>query len=92
MVPPPLVSLGAAAPNGIIAGTAVTCITGGIINADVSVSPGNTVTGFGPCVVWSAVGTATRRTCLGLVGRVQLLSPAVAESHDVGIGSGLLYD
>ena len=45
------VNLAAAAPNGIMAGTAVTCITGGTINADVSVSPGNTVTGFGPCVI-----------------------------------------
>jgi hypothetical protein len=43
--------LGAAAPNGIMAGQAVTCVTGGIINADVSISPGNTITGFGPCVI-----------------------------------------
>ena len=49
--PPSIVNLGAAAPNGIMAGTAVTCITGGIINADVSISPGNTITGFGPCVI-----------------------------------------
>ena len=49
--PAPIVNLGAAAPNGIMAGQSVTCITGGIINADVSVSPGNTVTGFGPCVI-----------------------------------------
>jgi hypothetical protein len=47
----PVVQLNSAAPNGIMAGTAVTCITGGIINADVAVSPGNTVTGFGPCVI-----------------------------------------
>jgi hypothetical protein len=47
----PIVQLNNAAPNGIMAGTAVTCITGGIINADVSISPGNTVTGFGPCVI-----------------------------------------
>lgn len=50
-VVPPIVNLGAAAPNGIMAGTAVTCVNGGIINADVSVSPGNTVNGFGPCVI-----------------------------------------
>ena len=50
-VPAPVVNLGSAAPNGIMAGTAVTCITGGVINADVSISPGNTVTGFGPCVI-----------------------------------------
>jgi hypothetical protein len=48
--PAPIVNLGAAAPNGIMAGTAVTCITGGIVNADISISPGNTLTGFGPCV------------------------------------------
>ncbi|MDQ2668766.1 MAG: ice-binding family protein, partial [Gemmatimonadota bacterium] len=53
-VPPPspsLINLGAAAPNGIMAGTAVTCVAGGTINADVSISPGNTITGFGPCVI-----------------------------------------
>jgi hypothetical protein len=51
IIVPPLVPLGNAAPNGIMAGTAVTCITGGIINADVSIHPGNTITGFGPCVI-----------------------------------------
>ncbi len=51
VVPPPLINLGTAAPNGIMAGTAVTCISGGIINADVAISPGNTITGFGPCVI-----------------------------------------
>jgi Ice-binding-like len=49
--PPSLVNLGTAAPNGIMAGQSVTCITGGTINADVSISPGNTLTGFGPCVI-----------------------------------------
>jgi hypothetical protein len=49
--PPSIVNLGTAAPNGIMAGTAVTCVSGGIINANVSISPGNTVTGFGPCVI-----------------------------------------
>ena len=49
--PPPLINLGTAAPNGIMAGTAVTCINGGVINADVSISPGNTLNGFGPCVI-----------------------------------------
>jgi Ice-binding-like len=52
VVPPPGgAALGTAAPNGIMAGTAVTCVTNGTINADVSVSPGNTLTGFGPCVI-----------------------------------------
>jgi hypothetical protein len=49
--PASVVNLGAAAPNGIMAGTAVTCVIGGLISANVSVSPGNTVTGFGPCVI-----------------------------------------
>ena len=51
IAPTPIVNLGAAAPNGIMAGTAVTCVALGIINADVSISPGNTITGFGPCVI-----------------------------------------
>ena len=49
--PTPIVNLGAAALNGIMAGTAVTCITGGTISANVSISPGNTITGFGPCAI-----------------------------------------
>ncbi len=49
--PPPLIGFGTAAPNGIMAGTAVTCVTGGIINADVSISPGGALSGFGPCVI-----------------------------------------
>jgi hypothetical protein len=49
--PAPIVNLGAAAPNGIIAGTAVTCITGGFVFADVSISPGSSLSGFGPCVI-----------------------------------------
>ena len=48
---PPIVELGGAAANGIMAGTAVSCVTGGIINANVSISPGNTINGFGPCVI-----------------------------------------
>jgi hypothetical protein len=49
--PAPFVSLGAAGPNGIMAGTAFTCVIGGVINADISISPGSTVTGFPPCVI-----------------------------------------
>jgi len=51
VIVPPLVPLGNAAPNGIMAGLSVTCITGGIINADVSISPGSTVTGYPPCTI-----------------------------------------
>ena len=49
--PTPIVNLGAAAPNGIMAGTAFTCVIGGLINADIAISPGSTVTGFPPCVI-----------------------------------------
>jgi hypothetical protein len=48
--PAPIVNLGAAAPFGILAGTTVTCITGGVVNADIGISPGTALTGFGPCV------------------------------------------
>lgn len=46
----PFVPLGNAQTHGILAGTQITCITNGLISADVGVSPGNTLTGFGPCV------------------------------------------
>lgn len=45
----PIVSLGNAAPNGIMAGTAVSCAGPATIAADVSISPGSTISG--PCVV-----------------------------------------
>ena len=48
--PAPFVPLGAAQSHGILAGTQITCITNGLISADVGVSPGSTLTGFGPCV------------------------------------------
>jgi hypothetical protein len=46
-----LINLGAAALNGIMAGTAVTCVSLGTIFADIAISPGLTNTGFPPCVV-----------------------------------------
>lgn len=46
----PFVPLGNAESHGILAGTQITCVTNGLISADVGVSPGNTLTGFGPCV------------------------------------------
>jgi hypothetical protein len=44
-----------------MAGTAVTCVTGGAVGGDLSISPGSTVTGFPPCVVSGAqhLGDAT---------------------------------
>lgn len=46
---PPVIPLGAAQSHGVLAGTAITCINSGLISADIGVSPGNTLTGFGPC-------------------------------------------
>lgn len=48
--PPALPILGTASTYGILAGTTVTCITGGVINADIGISPGSALVGFGPCV------------------------------------------
>ena len=50
--------LGSAATYGILAGSTVTCVTGGTINADVGVSPGSTTTGFPPCVITGATHLA----------------------------------
>ncbi len=47
--PVPIVNLGNAAPFGILAGTTVTCITGGTVNAQIGIYPGTALTGFGPC-------------------------------------------
>ncbi len=50
--PPPagLVNLGTAGPYAILAGSTVTCVTGAIVNGSIGISPGNALTGFGPCV------------------------------------------
>ena len=65
--PAPIVNLGAAAANGIMAGTAFTCVSGGTINADIAISPGNTVTGFPPCVI-----TGTQHLNDGLAIQAQI--------------------
>ncbi|TVP77736.1 MAG: DUF3494 domain-containing protein [Gemmatimonadales bacterium] len=53
--PPPSTGIfGSAAPNGIMAGTEVTCVSLGLIDADVSIHPGNTVTGYPPCTITGA--------------------------------------
>jgi hypothetical protein len=56
-VPNPI--LGTAATYGILAGSTVTCVTGGTINADVGVSPGSTTTGFPPCIITGSTQLAT---------------------------------
>ncbi len=65
--PPPGPSLGTAATYGILAGSTVTCVTGGTINADVGVSPGSTTTGFPPCVI-----TGTRNLANPAAAQAQL--------------------
>jgi len=47
----PILNIGAAAGFGVLAGTTVTCVTGGVVNADVGVSAGTAITGFGPCIL-----------------------------------------
>ena len=64
-VPNPV--LGTAATYGILAGTTVTCVTGGTINADVGVSPGSTTTGFPPCVI-----TGTRNLANAAAAQAQV--------------------
>lgn len=54
----PLVPFGNAASRGILAGSSVSCVTLGIINADVSVHPGNASTGFPPCTITGQRNTA----------------------------------
>ena len=50
--PAPFVDLGAATSMGILAGSTITCVTGGTINADIGLSPGGAVVlGTPPCVV-----------------------------------------
>ncbi len=49
--PAPIVNLGTASTYGILAGSTVTCITGGTVNADIGISPGTALTGFPPCTL-----------------------------------------
>jgi hypothetical protein len=58
-VVPPFVPLGGAEFTGILAGTQVTCITGGFIDADIGIFPGSTLTGFGPCTFSGTTELAT---------------------------------
>lgn len=57
-------TLGTAQTYGILAGTTVTCVTGGTINASVGVSAGSTLTGFPPCTISgdTNLGNATAAT------------------------------
>ncbi len=48
---PPVIPLGLVAPYGIMAGLSFTCVNLGLIQSDIAISPGSTVTGFPPCVI-----------------------------------------
>jgi hypothetical protein len=67
--PPPDGFFGAAAPNGIMAGTEVTCVTNGVINADVSVHPGTAISGYPPCVI---TGTRNLGNAVALQAQIDL--------------------
>lgn len=49
--PAPLINLGAAATHGILAGSTITCVALGTVEADASVFPGSAFTGFPPCTI-----------------------------------------
>ena len=52
VIPTPAAPLASASPFGILAGSTITCVTGGTINADIGLSPGSAVVlGTPPCVV-----------------------------------------
>jgi hypothetical protein len=47
----PVIPMGLVEPYGIMAGLSFTCINNGLIQSDIAISPGSTVTGFPPCVI-----------------------------------------
>lgn len=65
--PPPVIPMGQADLYGILAGTTFTCITGGLIKADVGVWPGSANTGFPPCAITGTqhLGDAVAQTGQG---------------------------
>jgi hypothetical protein len=64
---PLLIDLKTAAPNGIMAGTAVTCVSLGTIFADISISPGGALSGFPPCIA-----TGTKNLANAVAAQAQL--------------------
>lgn len=85
---PPLVDLGDAATYGILAGTEVTCITGGVIHADVGVSPGSAISGFPPCTL-----TGTRNAANAAAAAAQSdLTTAYNQLAGMACGTTLTAD
>jgi len=52
--PAPIVNLGSLNVVGILAGSTVTCVTGGLVKADIDIYAGSALVGFGPCVLTGA--------------------------------------
>jgi hypothetical protein len=65
--PAPIINLGSASGFGILAGQSVTCVTGGFVGGDIGISPGSTLTGFGPCTLSGVkhLGDPTAATAQG---------------------------
>jgi hypothetical protein len=84
-VPP----LGAASTYGILAGTAVTCVTGGGIFADVGVSPGSAITGFPPCTLTGTRHAADAAAAAAQVALTAAYNALVAETCGTTISADL---
>jgi ice-binding like protein len=78
--PPTVPPLGAASTYGILAGTAVTCVTGGTIFADVGVSPGSAITGFPPCTLTGTRHAADAAAAAAQVALTSAYNALVAET------------
>ena len=52
--PAPGFPLGSLTGVGILAGSTVTCVTGGLVNADIDIYAGSALVGFGPCLLTGA--------------------------------------
>ena len=52
--PAPIVALGSLNVVGILAGSTVTCITGGLVKADIDIYAGTALVGFPPCLLTGA--------------------------------------
>jgi hypothetical protein len=76
---PPGPSLATANAYGILAGSTVTCVTGGTINAAVGVSPGSTTTGFPPCVITGATNLANPAAAQAQLDLTTAFNALVAE-------------
>ena len=87
---PSPVYFGAAASQGVLAGSTVTCVDLGVVNGEVSVSPGIAVTGFPPCVMTGArhAGDASAQAAQGALATAynQLAAMPCAATLSVDLG------